>query len=91
MNKFVVLTSQAKMPTACWGRYGNIAVVQVRDGYVKPKQIHPRHKAVERIVEYWGRRHMGKTSTCEYARCLRAANELCEKLNNYYINAPIGA
>lgn len=38
-KRYVVMTAAACMPSSCWGRYRRVAVVEVRDGAEKPKQI----------------------------------------------------
>lgn len=80
MDRFIVMTAQAKMPASCWGRYGKVAVVE-RSGDLIPRAIHPRHKSVRRIVAVWDRQHVGSTDRCAFARSLAAAEELAEELN----------
>lgn len=80
VNRFIVMTAAAKMPSKCKGRYGKIAVVET-SGQM-PKQMHPKHKSVKRIIEVWDRRHIGKTERSEFQKCLKEANDLCETLNS---------
>ena len=58
MTKFIVMTAQASMPSSCKGRYGRVAVIET-NGENMPKQIHPNHKAVKRIVKLWDRLFWG--------------------------------
>ncbi len=79
MPKYVVLTSSAKMPNSCWGRYGNVAIIET-DGKTMPKQINSRHKAVISIPWYRGRLHIGGPKSA-YARAVDEAIALCAKWN----------
>lgn len=74
------MTAAAHMPNSCWGTYGKIAVVET-DGVHTPKQIHPRHRAVIRIVGCWDRLNIGKTDQCAFRRKLAEAKATAEKLN----------
>lgn len=80
MNKFIVMTAAACMPSSCKGKYGKVAVVET-DGENIPKQIHPNHKAVKRIVQVWDRRFWGTTDRCAFHLAKKQAEELVEKLN----------
>jgi hypothetical protein len=85
MAMHVVMTSSAK-PKGRFGRYGNVAVVQLNQEYTaknwRPKMISEHAKGVLRIVRHYGRRSMGKTERCDYAMTLKAAEELAYRLNN---------
>lgn len=80
MITHIVMTSSAHMPTTCWGRYANVAVVKCNTDN-PPKQIHPKHKKVLDIVSYEGKLFVGRTDRCAFARALSRANELAETLN----------
>lgn len=84
---FTVITSSAKMPGSCWGRYRHVAIVWHDAGY-RPTRIDDRPKAVRAIVRQWRRQHDGKTSRCAaekarakaeaYALALNAVEALAE-------------
>jgi hypothetical protein len=81
--RFIVMSSTASVNTGAGFRsshYRNIAVVET-DGIKTPTMIHPRHKAVKKIVRHYGKCYVGKTSKCEYARTLKVAEDLADKLN----------
>lgn len=80
MSRFIVMTAAANMPSSCWGRYGKVAVVET-NGVDMPQMIHPRHKAVVRIVEVWDRLNIGHTSRCAFRRGLAAAQAMADQLN----------
>ena len=80
MERYIVMTSAARMPSSCWGRYRHVAVVET-DGVNMPSQIHPRHKAVRKIVAVWSRCNVGRTYRCAYARALVEARQLAARLN----------
>lgn len=79
-KRFIVMTAGESMPQSCWGKYGKVAVVET-DGKTMPKQIHPKHKAVKRIVSEWRRQHIGKTEKCAFQVALNEAQELADQLN----------
>jgi tRNA G37 N-methylase Trm5 len=79
LKMFIVMTAKAKMPSSCWGKYGKIAVVEVAEGKI-PKQIHPKHKAIKRIVEVWDRKNIGGPKSA-FAIAKKEAEELCKQLN----------
>jgi hypothetical protein len=58
--RYMVMTSSARMPSFCWGRYGNVAVVETVPGQGWPKMISTHARAVKRIISYEGRLHEGK-------------------------------
>lgn len=84
LNRFIVMTSAAKMPSSCWGTYRNVAVVEIDhamgEGFV-PAYISEHAKGVSRIVRHYGAQHAGRTSRCAYARAKREATELAESLS----------
>jgi len=88
MNKsrpFVILTATSKIPSSWkWNhKYGKIAVIQT-DGEKRPKQIHPNHSSVVRIVDCWDRLYIGVTDKCQFKRVMKEAQVLCEELNDSY-------
>ena len=80
---FAVVTKSEKMPASCWGKYRQVAVVELEPGYSADEvtMISDRAKAVKRIVEYWGRLNVGISSRCAYARACAAADDICAQLN----------
>lgn len=81
MSKFIIMTACAKMPSSCWGRYGKIAIVEVKSEFNGvPKMISERARGVVRIVYEWDRLHIGKTSRCEYERTMTKAREILDRL-----------
>jgi hypothetical protein len=77
--RYVVCTSQAKMPQSCWGKYRRVAVIETTDGIV-PKMISERARGVVRIVETWERLHVGGDRSA-YAVAMREAADLADRLN----------
>jgi hypothetical protein len=59
-----------------------VAVVECATPGVVPKQIHPRHKTVARIVKTWECLFDGETDRCQYARALAKAERLADELND---------
>lgn len=84
-SRFIVMTSTAKMPNSCCGKYCRHAVVELEPGFDgTPAMISARANGVARIVETWERCHMGKNypaGRCEASRALREAEEMAERLN----------
>jgi hypothetical protein len=82
---WIVMTSSAKMPNSCWGRYRNIAIVEV--GYYdynrgsRPAMISTRARNVLRVRNL-GHHNVGKTERCAYRRALADAERLAYQLNN---------
>ena len=80
MDKYIVMTAAANMPSSCMGNYGRVAIVET-NGIDVPKQIHSNHRAVVRIVRTWERRNIGKTARCAFQVALAEAQALCNQLN----------
>lgn len=80
--RYIVMTAAAAMPSSCkFGEYRRVAVVECNPEVEQaPKQIHPRHKAVARIVATWERLNVGTTSRCAYRQALAAACALVDEL-----------
>lgn len=88
---WIVMTSAAKMPNSCWGRYRNVAVVSCRYDIATsggPAMISQRAKGVFqplgalRAIIPLGRFSVGKTERCAYQRALREAKGIADQLNN---------
>lgn len=91
-TKYIVMSSVAKMPLSCWGRYKRVAVVEVvlNNGEpVIPKMISTHARGVVKVVKTWERLNFGKTfyqanrlRKCAYEKALDEANEFAKQLNN---------
>lgn len=79
-NQFIVMTARAKMPSSCkFGRYCKVAVVETNSG-ATPKQIHPNHKSVRRIIWVRDRLFAGKTAQCAYQLALAEAHRIADEM-----------
>jgi hypothetical protein len=76
---YTVMTSSAKMPASCKGRYRNVAVVEW-DGATYPKMISERARGVVRVIRHYGALSVGKTERCAYRRAVREAEVLVASL-----------
>lgn len=83
MSYYLVMTSsaQVKGKARMYGRYRNVAVVEVMTNFDRPKMISERARGVVRIVRHWGSCSVGTTKRCQYEVALAEANELCAQLN----------
>ena len=82
MVKYAVISSTAKMPSSCWGRYRRVGVVELEPGVEgPPTMVSSRSRQVKRVVETWERLNVGTTERCAYQRALREADALATKLN----------
>lgn len=51
MGRYLVMTSTAKMPMSCWGKYRNVALVELEQYFMgTPKMISTHAKGVKRVV-----------------------------------------
>lgn len=83
MDRYIVMTSAAKMPNKVRAPYGNVAVVET-DGEHMPKQIHAGHKSVVSIPWFRGRLHMGyntRSTRTAFALALIEAKRVAAELN----------
>lgn len=82
-TEFVVISSSAKMPSSCWGRYRHVAVLEVRKGWLTslPREISDRGLGVLRVVRTWDRVHVGKTERDAYTAAYREARTLADEYN----------
>lgn len=82
---WIVMTSAANMPSSCWGRYRNVALVQLTQyataNGLRPARIDDRDRSILRIA---GKHHynVGKTARCAYARAVAAAQAEADRRNN---------
>lgn len=74
--KYVILTSQAKMPSSCWGKYGRVAILEIKEGMKAPRIITDRAKSVIRIVRTWENRFCGKTNKSAFYKALEEAQKI---------------
>lgn len=81
MARYIVKTAAACMPTTCWGTYRRVAVLEVEDRVEDVAMISERARGCVRVVETWERLNVGTTERCAYARALREAEALCDRLN----------
>lgn len=81
---WTVMTSAARMPNNCWGKYRNVALVQLNQHYTAngytPRMISTRARGVLRVEEM-GHFHVGTTDRCAYERALQEALRRAEELN----------
>lgn len=80
-TKFVVKSSAARMPPACWGTYRRVAVLEVSADALEPRMISQRARGVVAVVRIWERRSVGSTARCAYQVAMREAAELAAELN----------
>jgi hypothetical protein len=81
MNRFVVKSSAACMPSSCWGRYRRVAVLEVRPDVTTVAMISARARGVVKVVATWEKLHCGKTDRDAFSGALRAAQEMADRLN----------
>lgn len=81
VTEFIVMSSAAKMPSSCWGKYRRVALVEVEKG-VRPKMISARAKGVIQIIQTWERLNVGTSNRCAYSVALAAANDLATIYND---------
>ena len=82
MGKYIVISSSAKMPSSCRGRYRRVGVVELEPGVEgPPTMLSSRSRQVKPVVETWERLNVGTTERCAYQRALREADALAHQLN----------
>ncbi len=89
-TSFIVMSSSAKMPSSCWGRYRRVAVIEMGNGTI-PSMISKHARGVVRIIETWERLNVGKTDKCAYDQALMAADALRSKLEQRRISQRFGS
>lgn len=85
---WIVMTSSAHMPSSCWGRYRNVALVQLTQEYTarrllpthQPRMISERARGVLRVV-HLGKYSVGKTFRCAYHAARAVAEARASALN----------
>ena len=82
---WIVMTSSKKMPSRCWGRYANVAIVQLNQEYaakdLKPSMISERAKGVLRMI-HLGHHNVGSTKRCAFQVALAEAEKRAAELNS---------
>jgi hypothetical protein len=78
---YVVQTSAAKMPTSCWGRYRNVAVLEIDEGRDSVAMISERARGCRSIVWYRGNLHSGRTMRSADGRAIVEAEARADRLN----------
>ena len=61
MDRFIVMTASARMPSSYRGAYRRVAVVET-SGVTEPKMISERARGCVRVVETWERCSVGTGS-----------------------------
>lgn len=82
---WIVMTSAAKMPNSCWGRYRNVALVKLTPEYTtrgaRPAMISERARGVL-AVEHRGHHSVGQTARCALARAVASAEAEAARRNS---------
>lgn len=83
MSHFIIKTSRDRVPGLRYGiaDYYRIGVLEMEEGTTVAKMISPRARGVVRVVETWDALYRGKTDRCAYARAMKEAQSLCDRLN----------
>ena len=76
---YVVMTSAAKMPSSCWGRYGNVGIMSVAPGAPMPRIM--RESKTASVVWYRGKLNKGSSSRCAFEQALTEATAKAAELN----------
>jgi len=92
MEKYQVMTSAFRQPGSWKWKHprANVAIVKVniieclRRGIDGPKQIHPRHKTIEKIIDHSEGLYNGSTDRCQFNKELYKLMNKAEELNNKY-------
>ena len=78
---WIVMTSVAKMPMTCLGRYRRVALVQLDQYHIardlRPARISERTKGILRLINM-GKHSVGKTPRAAYQRTLTEAERRAE-------------
>ncbi len=85
---YVVKQSAAKMPSSCWGKYVNVAVIKTNDGNI-PAMISKRAKGVVKIVKVYGPCNVGKEINSASFHAKNNAERLAKRLNGEYWGCPV--
>lgn len=85
--RYKVLTARALMPASCWGKYGRVAIVEcsyniATKEFNTPKQIHPNHSSVVKIIHTWERLFIGTSDRCAFINAILHAEKIADELNS---------
>jgi len=80
-TKYIVQCSTANMPNSCWGRYSNVALLEVDADRDSVSMISERARGLHCIVEYRGKLHEGKTERCAAGRARTELAAVASALN----------
>lgn len=78
-TELVIRVSAACMPRRCWGRYVNVALLEVEPG-VRPTAIDTRRRGVLRIIERIDRCNVGSTPRAASARAIASLRKHARSL-----------
>lgn len=76
---WIVMTSAAKMPSSCRGKYRNVALVEIEDIDNPPATIREQRGVLR--IQHWGAHNVGKTDRCAYRRMLANAETVAAMRN----------
>ena len=76
----LVVSSAAKMPIKCWGKYRRIAVLVVKAGHNPPGCIRVT-KDVEKILFAEEKLNVGSSTQCAFERALSDARAIADSFN----------
>lgn len=78
---YLIQTSSAHMPNSCWGRYRNVAILEV-DSILRRhvSMISDRARGVVEVYQHLGHHHVGTTDRCAYAKALAQAESTLDRL-----------
>ncbi len=76
---YTVHVSAANMPSSCWGRYCNVAVLECEVGH-EPKAI--RDTAKVRVICGWYKQHVGTTPRSASEKALDSAHLIVARLTS---------
>lgn len=90
---WIVATSSAKMPSSCWGKYKNVAIMNVHywlanDASWSPRLLSDRAKGCYKNHNtrsgffHLGHFAVGKTKKCAYEQAKIRAQQMADRLNS---------
>ena len=85
-SNYIVRISSVQHGSA-FGRYANVAVLEVDPGVTSVAGISTKFKGVRSIVWESGSLHVGKTERSEYVQAVRRAEEMAAELNSVALDA----
>lgn len=81
-GRFAIVSSSAKMPSSCWGKYCWVGVVRLAEGFrgSDVRAISDRTRTVEEVLWGSGGVSVGRTERCAFARAVAEAREVMQEL-----------